>query len=262
MMISNFRNIENSYIENFAISRDMGDHIIFRDDRLRDMYAFNCILVKENFNAGMIQSFVGLKLQDAKQNGQDFLKIIFHPEIGISRDMKEYFSGMGFEVQTNLYMELSDYNINNFKGNEECTVVKANSDKEFEDGQKLDVKTSTDLGMTEGFSLRKSLRKKEVYKQENSSLSHYLCYYKGIPIGRCELHYKGEYAKIEDFDVLENYRRRGFGTAILKKVVSDALYFGKKYIYLISDKEDTPRFMYEKLGFEIIGEEVELLWKR
>ncbi|KUO73072.1 MAG: hypothetical protein APF77_20600 [Clostridia bacterium BRH_c25] len=257
-MIRNFRSIENSYIENFAEMEDRGDHIIFWDEKLPDMYAFNCILVKENINMATIESFVADRLDQAISNRQDFLNIIIHPELEITEILKERFIGMGFKIQTNLYMKLSDNKLGSIKGNKNCVVVRAGSEKEYEDGQRLDIKTSINADMPAEFAMEKSLRKKEVFQQKNSRLLSYLCYYQDISIGKCELYMKDEYAKIEDFDVLDNYQRKGFGTAMLEKMISDALESGKKYIYLITGKADTPREMYEKTGFEIIGEEVEL----
>lgn len=262
VVIGDFRKIENSYIENFSRMEDRGDHIIFWDERLPDMYAFNCTVVKENFSKSLIESFVEKEVVNARSSGRDFLKIIFYPEIEISKNTMEHFTKRGFEVQTNIYMKLIDSRVDNYKGNEECTVIRAASEKEFEDTQNLDVEASIDLGMPADFSLRKSLRKKEVFQQKDTKLLSYLCYYKSMAIGKCEMHLEGDFAKIEDFDVLQSYRKMGFGTAMLKKMISEALDFGKKYIYLITDKDDTPRFMYEKLGFEIIGEETELFWSR
>lgn len=34
----------------------------------------------------------------------------------------------------------------------------------------------------------------------------YVCYYNDIPIGNCELMLNNEVAKIEDFNILENYQ--------------------------------------------------------
>lgn len=261
-MISNYRNIENSYIENFSQTEDMGDHIVFRDEKLPDMYAFNCTLIKENIKTAEIESAVADMLDQARKKGQAFLKIILHPKLEINDRLIAHFSAMGFDIQTNLYMKLEHYKLESIEGNEDCVVVKACSGKEFEDGQMLDVKASIDAGMPEGFAVRKAFRKKEVFLQENGSLFSYLCYHRDTPVGKCELHMKYGYAKMEDFDVLESCRKRGFGTAIIRKMISDASTAGIKQIYLITDKDDTPREMYKKLGFEIIGEEAELLWSR
>lgn len=261
-MISNFWDIEKSYIGNFAEMEDKGDYIVFRDDKLPDMYAFNCIFVKEHINTAAIGSFVADRLEQAKLNGQDFLKIILHPKLKHTDSFKEQFASMGFELQTNLYMEIDGNKLENFKGNEACVVVRAGSEKEYEEGRRIDVETSIDAGMSAEFSERKALRKKEVFQQKNSRLFSYLCYYNDAPVGKCELHMTDEYAKIEDFDVLEKYQKKGFGTAMLEKMISDALDCGKKHIYLIADKTDTPKEMYEKLGFKIIGEDIELFWSK
>ncbi|MFZ5354079.1 MAG: GNAT family N-acetyltransferase [Bacillota bacterium] len=261
-MIKNFRHIENSYIENFSKKEEKADHIVYWDEKLPDMYAFNCTLVKDSMNRGEVLSFIAEQLKNTKTGGKGFLKVLIHPEIVLSDDQKQQLSAMGFSIQTNLYMEFNTDKINTFRVNSDCKVIRASKEKDFEYGQRLDVETSTKLGMPEDFALRKSLRKKEVFQSVNGSLYSYLCYYNNCAVGKCELHIKDGYAKIEDFDVLEMHRGKGIGTAILKKIIEDMIYSGIEHIYLITDKDDTPQEMYKKLGFSIIGEEIELFWSK
>jgi spore maturation protein CgeE len=259
-MIRRYREIENSYIENFAQKEDRGEHIIFWDEKLPDMYAFNCIFIKEGIDESSIEEFVLDKLSEALLEKRDFLKVILHPSIEITSSLKEKLINLGFEVNANLYMKIDGNKHNSFAGNKECVVKEAKIAEEFEQGQKLDLEASIDLGMPPDFSYRKTMRKKEIYKDTDRKLFLYLCYYQNIAVGKCELFISEDYAKIEDFDVLTLHRGKGLGTAMLKKMISDALKSGINNIYLIAAKEDTPRQMYSKLGFNIIGEETELFW--
>ena len=261
-MISRFREIENSYIENFSESKDKGDYIIFRDDKLPDMHAFNCMLVKDNMNEDSIEDFVADSLNQAKLSGKDFLTIIFHPQIKIKDRLIECLVDMGFDIENNLYLEIEGSKADGFKANDECVVKIASTNDGYEAARALDIKTCITKGIPLEFAQRKTLRKKEVFQNPNKKLYLYLCYFENDVVGKCELHVKDEHAKIEDFEVLDKYQRRGFGTAILKRVISDAVGLGMKNIYLIADKDDTPREMYVKLGFELIGEEFELFWSK
>lgn len=261
-MINYFRDIENSYIENFSKSEDKGNHIVFWDDKLPDMHAFNCLLIKDNMNQDSMEGFVLNNLNQAIINGKDFLTIIFHPQTVIKDSLKECLIDMGFEIENNLYMKIDGSKANSLRANEECVVKIAHTDDEYEAGRALDIETCIKSGIPMEFAQRKTLRKKEVFQSPSKKLYSYLCYYENHVIGKCELYIKDQYAKIEDFEVLEKYQRRGFGTAILKRVILDAVELGTKNIYLITGKEDTPREMYSKLGFEIIGEEFKVFWSK
>ncbi len=259
-MMSSYREIENRYLENFSIKEDKGDHIIFRDEKLPDMYAFNCILVKETMNQNAIQSFVFNCLNQAKLNGREFMNILFHPKHAFTEYDVANFLDMGFEANTNLYMKIDGSKATSFRANEDCTVKPAETEEELEAGRRLDLETSIQAGMPAEFAMRRALRKKEVFQNTKNRLLSYHCNHQGHLIGKCELYIRDGYAKIEDFDVLNTYQRKGFGTALLKRMIVDAMGYGVENIYLVTAKDDTPREMYGKLGFEAVGEELELFW--
>jgi len=261
-MIENFREIENGYIENFSKKDVKENHIIFTDHKLPDMYCFNFILAKDNINEDSIEDFVKEQFNIANAENKDFLRIILHPNLKITDNLRENLTSMGFNLDTNLYMKLKDNNMDMFKVNKDCTVKRAEYDTEFDAGEKLDIETSILADMPTEFCERKASRKKEAYMDKDNNLSLYLCSYKDKNVGKCELHIQGEYAKMEDFDILEGYQRKGLGTSMLYKMISDSLSLGAKHIYLIAEKDDTPKDMYKKLGFEVIGEETVLFWSK
>lgn len=261
-MISRFAEIENSYIENFSNREEKGDHIIFRDEKLPDMHAFNCVFIKENMSKDSIEGFILNCLNEVKLNEKGFLKIFFHPKVELTDSLTKSLIGMEFEIETNLYMKVDAKKAEGYRVNEACNVVIANTDNEFEAGRVLDIETSIFLGTPSEFAHRKSLRKMEVFQDPGNKLYLYLCYHENNAIGKCELHLMGDYGKIESFTVLEKYQRMGIGTTILKRAILDASELGINNIYLITGKDDTPKEMYSKLGFEVIGEEIELFWSK
>ena len=99
---------------------------------------------------------------------------------------------------------------------------------------------------------------RDVYKSVDNNLEAYIAYFDGEPAGKCELFIQDGYAKIEDFDVVKKHQRKGIGTTMLRSMIEDAISREVRNIYLIADKDDTPRDMYSRLGFETIGEEIEL----
>ncbi|MEK6265253.1 MAG: GNAT family N-acetyltransferase [Clostridium sp.] len=65
---------------------------------------------------------------------------------------------------------------------------------------------------------------------------------------------------MEDFDILKNYQRKGFGTSLLKYLLEEAKDNSVKFVYLITDSGDTAKDMYKKCGFKKAGEKTELFF--
>lgn len=91
-----------------------------------------------------------------------------------------------------------------------------------------------------------------------NSLDMHVCYHKGEPIGNCELFINGTVAKIEDFDILDAYQRKGFGTSVLKHLVRKAQGQGAEWVYLITDDAETAKEMYVKSGLVLAGQKTQL----
>lgn len=70
--------------------------------------------------------------------------------------------------------------------------------------------------------------------------------------GWCELRRHGGVAQIEDVEVLEQYRGRGLGRAIVQHALDTALEAGD-LVYLEALADDWPRELYAKLGFTVAG---------
>lgn len=257
MMINKYREIENEYINIFSVHENCGGYDRFYDDMLPGMYAFNCIFIKDS-SGGEICGLLADKLKEYEDRNQDFLKVLIHPEVMFTDEQKSEAAGMGFELKTNIYMRLSRYNNQRFEKREGCIVKRACTDEEFQHISMLDIKSSTEAGIPEDFAVDKAARKRDVYKSKDNSLEAYIAYFDGEPAGKCELFIQDGYAKIEDFDVIEKHQRKGIGTTMLRSMIEDAITGEAENIYLIADKDDTPRDMYSKLEFETIGEEIEL----
>lgn len=140
-----------------------------------------------------------------------------------------------------------------------CTVKKAISQKVLQDGIEVDI-LANKSGMGKDFATKRIHRKSEVYQRPDSSLDLYVCYYQDIPVGNCELMFSNDIAKIEDFDILENYQRQGYGTSVIKHLLGQVKEKNIDYAYLITESEDTAKEMYKKCGMKKVGEKTELFF--
>jgi GNAT superfamily N-acetyltransferase len=69
----------------------------------------------------------------------------------------------------------------------------------------------------------------------------------------CELYSDGSTAQIENVLTLERFRNRGLARATVSRALEEAQHVGHNLIFLIADRGDWPRKLYEKLGFDEVG---------
>jgi RimJ/RimL family protein N-acetyltransferase/predicted GNAT family acetyltransferase len=76
----------------------------------------------------------------------------------------------------------------------------------------------------------------------------------GRVVAYCDLYESGGLAQIEDVNTLQEARGRGYGRALVAKAVAEARGAGADLVFLDALRDDWPRDLYAKLGFEIVGE--------
>lgn len=253
-MFKELINMELMYSSFFADKLEEENTIEFWDDHLPGMYCHNFVYIKNPMN---VTDIINKNLKARKDKGKDFLKI----DINFSIENKTIDSlHMKPEISVNDYMWVDTNSYSNLNGNNDCDVKLANSEDLFKDVMEVDILANAPY-MGKEFATQRINRKSEIYKDPESNVNVYVCYHRGIPIGCCELMVCGKFAKIEDFDILEEYQRKGFGTSVLKFLLQQSNKLGADIAYLITDSEDTAKKMYEKCGMKKVGEKVELFFK-
>ena len=76
----------------------------------------------------------------------------------------------------------------------------------------------------------------------------------GEPLAACRLLAGEGIAQVEDVGTLKPARERGLGQAIVLAALAAARALGPELIFLSADAADWPQLMYEKLGFETVGD--------
>jgi RimJ/RimL family protein N-acetyltransferase/predicted GNAT family acetyltransferase len=71
--------------------------------------------------------------------------------------------------------------------------------------------------------------------------------------GYCELRSDGRIAQIEDVNTVEEFRGRGLGRALVQHAL-DAARRDHELVYLEALRDDWPRELYVKLGFDVVDE--------
>ncbi len=228
----------------------------FWDDQIQDMYTHNYTLIKHNDEC--LVDLIIKELALCQKHNKNFLRV----ESNFPMETKDLLQLNGLPIKPDItqydYMLINVDNFKSIKGNLDCHITKATQPKEISDGIQVDVQANT-KSMGLDFAQRRIARKARLYPS-SLPLDFYVCYHQDLPIGKCELMISKHIAKIEDFDILPDYQRKGFGSSMLKHLLRVSNEHGVPYTYLITDHADTAKEMYQKCGFEKIGTKTELFF--
>jgi len=89
------------------------------------------------------------------------------------------------------------------------------------------------------------------YDNHEAEATHYLLYYNEAPVGAARWRNTEHGIKLERFAVLPEYRNKGIGDALVKKVLEDVVPVGRP-VYLHSQLRACS--LYQRHGFIISGE--------
>lgn len=194
----------------FSKQEDCGTYMRYSDLRLLDMRAHNNIVIKRGTSEELIKEIIVAEMNRRKEEGSDFLKVISFDAI-----QQETINEFTIKPEVDIfdYMMIESRLSSGLKTKENTTVKVASNSKTLSDGRIVDIKANK-TNMGEAFAIRRIHRKKiEVYNdKKNLPLDLYVCYDHQVPVGNCELFLDDQIAKIEDFDILENYQKKGYGT--------------------------------------------------
>jgi ribosomal protein S18 acetylase RimI-like enzyme len=81
----------------------------------------------------------------------------------------------------------------------------------------------------------------------------------GAVVSYTDLYEDGADAQVEDVGTLPQHRGRGYATAVVLAAVAAARADGAEFVFLVADREDWPKELYRKLGFDELGYFVKLV---
>lgn len=247
---------EIEYVKCFSEFYENKDIIRFRDNQLNEMYYHNYTHIKQVINEIELKRTIEDEISLRLSEGGKFCNIILNSVVSRSLlSMLEYMP----DVSKNGYYSFDIDQISSLKSTSDCTIKKVKSQEILEDLLYCDLQHDEEK-LGKDFCSRRCYRRGKVYILDKG-VNSYVCYHKGEIIGNCDLFiYKGV-AKIEDFGVIPKYQRKGYGTTILKELIRIAIKENAQTIYLVADEDDTAKEMYEKIGFNKIGERTDLFFK-
>jgi ribosomal protein S18 acetylase RimI-like enzyme len=84
----------------------------------------------------------------------------------------------------------------------------------------------------------------------------------GEVVSYTDLYQDGAEAQVEDVGTLHEHRGQGFATAVVLAAIAEARARGAEFVFLVADREDWPKELYRRLGFDELGYYVKLVQLR
>jgi ribosomal protein S18 acetylase RimI-like enzyme len=75
----------------------------------------------------------------------------------------------------------------------------------------------------------------------------------GEVVSYTDLYQDGLEAQIEDVGTVPEHRGRGYATAVVLAAIAEARRAGAEFVFLCADKNDWPKELYRRLGFDELG---------
>ncbi|PAB60326.1 GNAT family N-acetyltransferase [Anaeromicrobium sediminis] len=230
--------------------------IRYRDNQLNDMYYHNYTYIKKPISEielkHIIQDEISLRLSE-KNN---FCNVILNGIVNCSELSTLKYKP---EISTNGYYLFDVSYFSRLNVIDGCIIKKVDHQEMVDDILFCDLQHD-EKRLGKDFCKKRCYRRGKVYVS-NKGVNSYVCYHNGDIIGNCDLFINNGVAKIEDFAVIPTYQRKGYGTTILKSIIDIAIKENSHTIYLVTDEDDTAKEMYEKIGFNKIGERTDLFFQ-
>lgn len=252
-LIDKLQDTEIAYIKMFSEVVESDQVLTFTNSAIPDMYTHNFSLYKSK--EGLVE-YISNELDKEETKAKSFFRV--ETPYSISETQLE---NLPIKPQICIYnfMYIDTKKYKQLNGNPECTILCADTKQILDDGINVDIAVNAE-GMGLDFAQRRINGKAAVYKNNDKAVQLFVCYSGKTAIGNIEFKPLQDIVKMEDFDIIEAYQRKGFGTSVLKHLLEKAFHNNIEHAYLITESDNTAMEMYEKCGFEKIGEKTELFF--
>lgn len=244
---------EIAYARQFCTDYEDENIIRFRHPEIKDMYSLNYTFIKKKNKELKMRSLCEEEIAYSVSNREKYTNIFvngsIHPRILTYIKYPSIFTINGFYV-------FDMKNFDTLTALDGCEVKKVVALETLEEVLKIDIDVDGSTTDAE-FCTRRLYGKSRVYLY-SEGVDAYICYHKGEAIGRCDLFIHEGVAKIEDFSILQNHQRKGYGKTMLKQLIQIAVDKGCETIYLVTDESETAKDMYIKSGFNRLTETTEV----
>ncbi len=221
---------ENKYLNEFTNIEYFDDYISYNDDVQKDKYSYNFYFIK---NKNKAKSLIK-KL--SKENNRYFLDFdstflmdVYLPDFEKSHEIRMF----NFANLVKL-----DYRIGDIR-------IMDNSNKDLF----LNLLFNDELQYGEAYASKNSKRIVDM-GLSNDKFSLYGIFDNDKLVGSIHVYKNNNMAKLEDFFIVEEYKKKGYGISLLTTVIDILRKEGIYDLTITADYDDTPKFIYERIGFK------------
>lgn len=233
----------------FASLQEENGRIRFRNSVMPDRYDNNMSMFSmHGYSEQILEETIQQELQQSKNDGLLFGKLLIDGIVP-----QTVLSALPSCAQIDFLgvYQLDLARIETWKGNPDCSIVRATEKKHIDDLLELEL-DEYKASRGEDFCTRCNAYFGDVYFR-SEKVDAYLAYMQNELAGKCQLFINDTIAKIENLDVKASFRNQRIATTLLKQTATIALQHGADTIFLIAYEDDTPKEMYQKMGFERVG---------
>lgn len=231
---------EQSYTYITSNRIEYSTHIQFKDLSEISSPFQSYTYIKKECSIDQIKSIIHSELERVEREDLPYLRIVFSPELFSAGEIPELAEAEFSHYQI-LHKDLEE--IDDLYADRNCHTLNVSdremlldSYKKFPKDQQQLMRRWVDL------TLDTDQLDRVIYRENNKIL------------GSCELFRGDGVVKLEDLEVLKEYRERGIASAILKSAIAITKHSGYRYIYLITESDSRVTDFYMKRGFTVIAD--------
>ena len=231
--------MEIKYLSLFSNQKQMTGGIRFQDDQQKDKYSHNLMMLhKDKVSLSELIDY------EQKQCVEGFVNFRFEDTTDVSYQFLETYKKSIYGYYAAKIDELN-IQVKNQADIKRVDPFNSNDFFEFLHQEDLEFGLSYAIGNVQ--------RQKEVLQENQHRYIFLRLLHEQKVIGHINTFIDGNTAKIDEFYVIEDYQKKGFGSALMFQII-DLLKTNKvENVYLVTDLEDTAKQLYERYGFKLVG---------
>lgn len=234
------------YLQNFGVESIRGsNYIIYSDKKIPEKHMHNYIeFWDDTYTFEDIKYYYELRIK-AKAG---FANYCVHGTF----TLEKFKDILPYDHLEKIFCCEADINfIDNLKCNEDVIVKKVTKNEKKD---LYDILYETSKGYGKRYAVSNAKAISNIATKSTTKVNYYLAYLQDKPIGKIEVSLVDEYIVTENFDILPKYQRQGYGSTLWKQAIIDQKETNINKVMLSCAANDTPKEMYFRKGFKIIGE--------
>lgn len=234
---------EHRYTELTSVKDDKISHINYIDHITPDLPMQNYTYITRNASIAKIKEIVAQEKSRLLNEKIEYTRLVFDPILPFSTELPEL-SDFTFETYNVFILDLK--NIETIYADKNCYPIEHKDKKSLIELYKHINNQDTEYDP--------HIKRWLDIKFQEPEVDTVVYKHNGIFLGSCELFFNKNIVKLEDLEVLQEYRNRGIGYSLLKSAISIAKSKNVDILYLIAEREDWITDYYLKRGFKCFTE--------